>query len=143
MCVFLAKKSHIYTEMCVFRLKTSLNIFACFCVGGEARRTSSYGEWGGGEQALRILQKWVGCGGIICGGDGGPSRCPSLSPGNRLFSPSTCFHSHSVTHSFCWSLALVLVTHSATTHREKKKNNNMADKADGKGVRAGGLAGGG
>lgn len=58
------------------------------------------------------------------GGGGGPSRCPSLSPGNRSPPPFIVL-THSVTHSpISQSLSLFLslsltcfsVTHSATTH---------------------------
>lgn len=66
------------------------------------------------------------------GGGGGPSRCPSLSPGNRSPPPFIVL-THSVTHSpisqslfLSLSLTCFSVTHSATTHfrftgRQKKR----------------------
>lgn len=90
------------------------------CVGGEPSeswRSSSYGEEkaAGLKDVVELGGCWRGGGGICReerGRGGGPSRCPSLSPGNRSFPPQLTLLSLCDSLLLFFASILVLVTHS-------------------------------
>lgn len=148
------KSRHYWTAclyVCVFRLRIELNIspgLLCCCGSvWEEKRTrvrerAAVAMVSRGWLARRILsQKEEGYLLGACGGGGGPSRCPSLSPSNRPPHHLTLPSPPSLTQwltplflclFFCPS-HLVLVTHSATTRcrftgKQKQKNSEEGDR---------------
>lgn len=125
-----ARRSHIETRWCV-QVEDELNIspgLLCCCGSVWEERRTGVSEH---KQHVAMVStrlegyyRSVGGGDYLSGEGGGPSRCPSLSPGNRSPPPFivlTQWVSHSLIYqSLSLFLSLLLacfsVTHSATTH---------------------------